>query len=491
MNRQETKTHRNIDWAVVCLLMLGAALRLIQYLAKSSLWGDELAIVDGIYARSPLSLLTQPTEGQMTPTGFLLILKTLSSLFGFNEYTLRFIPLASSLFALFLFERFCDKVLPRGAFLLALGAFATSPPMIRYAAQVKPYSSDVAISLVSVIAARNWLAHPTRRNRACLAFVGALAIWLSYPVVFILVGIGLTCVTQPRQQPSTSVGRQALPIFLVWTASAGLVGILELHRFSKGTHAFMMDFWADWMLPRDKNLQAISAYLLRINRDFFSYFLHLPKWPVFLALFVLGLWYVCKHTKFAWLVVFPILIALFASMLDLYPFAGRLVLFLVPNVYVLIAAGIEALACSAPAFRNHPNWRTPIFLASAFVFCLWPLRKAHPIFHNSETRPMIAYLGRHYSPSDVIYVHDMAWRAFGFYGADFGLRQENATKTTEQSVLGPKPFIVLKDLENFRGRPRVWILFASGYRVEQSCPVLYLDTIGKRLDYQSSIDASL
>ena len=83
-------------WLVVCVIV-GAGLRLWQYLANTAIRLDEIAVARNIVDRSLWDLLVSPLAfDQAAPKGFLLVEKAAISLFGSSDYVLRFFPLVSS-----------------------------------------------------------------------------------------------------------------------------------------------------------------------------------------------------------------------------------------------------------------------------------------------------------------------------------------------------------------------------------------------------------
>jgi hypothetical protein len=177
----------------------------------------------------------------------------------------------------------------------------------------------------------------------------------------------------------------------------------------------------------------------------------------------------------------------------MYPFSGRLILFLVPYFLLLIAAGFDFFVDAALAFGASKRIEIPVACVALLVLCVWPLGKAHPPFYDSETRPMIAYLGSNRRDGDAVYVHEGAWRQYQFYGPEFSLRSDQAETITRTPAtqLGPKTLTILKNIDRYRGKSRFWILFASSYPVEASCALGYLDTIGVRLDRQVAYNSSV
>src|ERR1700693_6175833 len=87
------------------LVLLGVAVRCIQYFSRSSLWLDEAAVAPNLANRALRGTVTPLGLTQVAPWEFLAIEKALFLLFGRNELGLRLLPFVSSLLSLVLFER--------------------------------------------------------------------------------------------------------------------------------------------------------------------------------------------------------------------------------------------------------------------------------------------------------------------------------------------------------------------------------------------------
>ena len=87
--------------------------------------------------------------------------------------------------------------------LLAVALFAVSEPPIRYAAEVKPYSADLLVSLLLLSLAVKWLQNPGRvRQLWILAAMMPLVTGISLPSVFLIgsiVAVGLYEVLARRE----------------------------------------------------------------------------------------------------------------------------------------------------------------------------------------------------------------------------------------------------------------------------------------------------
>ena len=173
------------------LVALGAALRLWQYAADASLWADEADMALNLVARSPAELLAPLQYRQVAPVGWLLAEKAAITILGDGELALRLIPLLASLAALPLFAAVARRTLEPRAVVLSLALFALSPTVIFYAAQVKPYASDIAVALLllgGVLDLDRRGADGGRAER--LGVLGALVVWVSHPAVLLLSGLG-------------------------------------------------------------------------------------------------------------------------------------------------------------------------------------------------------------------------------------------------------------------------------------------------------------
>src|SRR5687767_14302770 len=87
-------------------LVVGAALRTVEYTAFASLWVDELFIVLNVTKREWIELLTEPLRyHQVAPIGFLIATKLGAEILGPGEAGLRLFPYLASLAGLVLFWR--------------------------------------------------------------------------------------------------------------------------------------------------------------------------------------------------------------------------------------------------------------------------------------------------------------------------------------------------------------------------------------------------
>ncbi|MCU0495104.1 MAG: glycosyltransferase family 39 protein, partial [Chloroflexaceae bacterium] len=326
-------------WLPWLLIGFGASIRVAQYLANRALWIDEAFLALNITRRPLDQLLFQPLDfAQAAPPGFLLLQWLAVQALGTSEFALRLVPLLASLAALPLFYMVARQLLPPVGMLVALALFALLEPLVYYASEVKQYSSDMALVLLIYVVVLgvqerglNW------RNGLALALVGALAMWCSHPVLFVLGGVGLSLALLAllARQWRQLAGLAA--IGLAWAVSLAALYVISLQPIR--ANSVLNSFWNDRFMPLPPRSMADILWFVDA---FFQPFQNPAGFQnhaagVAIACFLIGAGALAlKRSPWLLFLVTPNLLALLASGLHLYPYAYRLLLFSVPAMLLLI-----------------------------------------------------------------------------------------------------------------------------------------------------------
>ena len=132
---------------------------------------------------------------QHAPLLYVFLEKGIFELLGSSEDALRLPSLVASLLSLPLFYWWTRRTAPSLVSLIALVFFAFNPRLILYSAQMKPYTIDVLATLLVCLCGLGLRQHGCRpRWLALFAVAGAVLIWVSFPVVFVLVGVAVTLI---------------------------------------------------------------------------------------------------------------------------------------------------------------------------------------------------------------------------------------------------------------------------------------------------------
>ena len=221
---------RTIGRTLLAFVILGLVWRVARYAACPPLWGDEAFIAVSLLTRNLAGLFGPLDYFQIAPVGFLGIELAVVQRLGDSEYALRLIPFLSGIISLILFERLARRLVNRRSALIAVGIFAASYYPVRHAAEVKPYATDLLISLVATGLAWLTIRDPgsTRRWLALTAWI-AVGVWFSYPLVLVAAGLGLVQAWTVASRPSRK-GLILFAIFGLVTSASWLVSYFGVAR---------------------------------------------------------------------------------------------------------------------------------------------------------------------------------------------------------------------------------------------------------------------
>lgn len=471
-------------------VLLGALVRLIQYLSNRSLWEDEVNLVLNIIDRSYLELLKPLDYNQAAPPGFLFIEKFAVQLFGDNEYALRLFPFIAGMISLVAFYQLANRYTSKIAAPIAIALFACLPHTLYYATEVKQYSSDVMVALLLCF----WLIplrHQRLNPKQLLLFggLGALFIWLSHPTVFVLAGIQASYFLIASNKQRWKLLANRLPMYLAWLLSfAGLYFITIRGTLENDT------LTSSWGERYPNSLFDIFWLFDAFGRFFYNPlgFLGITDGIAIFAFIVGCIAFYRRNRVLLLTITAPMIATILAAYLEQYPFRERLVLFLAPIAILIIAEGI-AFLFTQTGRRHKPALILAVFVFSALV-ALPVLRASLLIVRPTqveEIKPVIAYVRSHQQPDDRLYVYAAGKNQFQYYAPKFGYSPDDyilgkhsmaigGRRNRELSEKGVKQF--KREIRQLRGESRVWFLFCNALEDEERTFLSSMQPIGQLLD---------
>jgi 4-amino-4-deoxy-L-arabinose transferase-like glycosyltransferase len=472
---------------VLTSLAVSASLvaRFLQYLADRSLWLDEVMISLNVLQRSFARLLQPLDFHQAAPPGFLWLQKLATLCLGESEWALRLIPLLAGSLALVWFAGVARHYLPPPAVPIATALFALSDPLIYYASEAKQYANDILAAVAILWLAADMLREERPTLLRCLAWgaFGAVLVWFAHPAVFLLAGAGGGILLTSGLRRDWSRFWTSAGIALSWGLSFALLYALVLH--GQSANPVLQDYWRD------------SFVVLRFSwlfDRFFALFAHwvggavagLAAWSGIVGC---GVW--ASERRVALLIVLlPFAVVVGASALQLYPFASRLVLFLAPGAFLLIASG----ALQTLTLARLSQLR---FLGAAFLSLLLLEPVYVSAYHllrprtQNEIKPVLQYLQRNAQPEDVLYVDWPTDVVLQYYAPRYPLTVRDVRLGVETNELAPQ----LQAMDQLPNEPRVWLLYShwGAGETDQSRNLLlaYLDRRGRKLDAYTAPGAAV
>jgi hypothetical protein len=378
--------------ATLGFVALGVTIRVVRYLLNFPLWCDETMLAANFLDRGFADLLRPLEYRQVSPLLFRFAMLGSVRAFGFSEMSLRLIPFVCGLGSVLLFRHVAGRILKGVPLLLAVAIFAVSAWPLRYAAEVKPYASDLLITLAMLAAAIEWRRDPAKVGWLWALAAGApLAVGFSFPAVLVAAGIGLVLLPAVARS-----GRWDVRIAYVLFGLGAVATFLALQGFYKTSPQDQEYFYHEWddAFPPLRNPLAFAAWFLRMNTGFaFAY-------PVgganglsglTFALFVAGavaLWRGRRRAALG-LALMPFAMGLVAAAIRRYPYGmnTRTMQYVAPAICLLAGLGLAAaLARLASPRLRRDGLRGAVLALAALGLWLVGYDLTHPYKTPSDER---------------------------------------------------------------------------------------------------------
>ena len=187
------------------------------------------------------------------------------------------------------------------------------------------------------------------------------------------------------------------------------------------------------------------------------------------------------------MLILPILLTLLASGMQLYPFADRLILFIVPLILLFIAEGTDKI--SYRTMRNSIIIKVVLFsvifiypLISAGYYSVQPRR-------GGNIKEALNYIAANKKDGDIVYFFNVHYAVTIYYSKIFGLENAGCSYCNKTSYTKDDIF---KDLIKLNGSKRLWLICTEVCNEKwinldpAKYAFNYLDSMGTRIDYVTS-----
>src|SRR5271157_606604 len=471
--------------------IVGVLMRIRFYYSfgATSLTRDEAGLALSFVDTGFFELLKPLRWDQAAPIGFLLAEKAVMDVFGSSELSFRLFSLVTSILIIPLFYLLVRDVLSPVGVLVGLAIITLSEPLIYWGTLFKQYSFDVLIALVLLNLGR-WALRksPVNGRYVVLGVIGAAAVWLSFPSVFVIGGVGFTLIASDLLEGRRREAVAWVASMSVCSVSFGLAYLLSFRYYAKNDN--LSTWWTYAFAPMPpRSMGDVKWYI----DNFFLLFpseLGLRDAGLCGALLLFGtysLWRDPARRAAVPLFLGPIILTLIASGLRKYPFGDRTMLFSNPRLATLVAAGVAAV------------WEVRQPTMKVFVAIIVGTMLLYPLYLDAkymidpqarifmDVKPTLVYVADHRKDGDVLYVH---WDAETLY--DYYVKKRDFRNLKDwQSVISRHPGNVsrrdktaayAKDVALLGSSRRVWVLLGIAGQQEEDVMLELLDRRGRRLD---------
>jgi len=469
------------------IIGLGVTLRLLRLAANRNLWLDELMLASDFLTR-PLAGLAEPLSATGAPLGFLVVTRLAVDALGDHDWVLRLLPFIAGCAGLVLLYRVSLKLLaPRGV-LFVLTILAVVEPALYYSGEFKQYSVDLAATLAILLATlRAQRPEKFAAGFLALGIIGAASVWFSFPAVFVLAGAGVILFAPQLLAGRWRAGVALLAVAAAWIGSFVAIYLLTLRDLIGND--FLQQSWSGNFMPVSPTTMA--SWQLRTLYDSFGYPLGLPQPGAALLAAMLGTVDLARRRPQALgLILLPFAFGMAASAFNKFPFGGRQILFVVPLLALLVAAGLDVLLREPQPLPRLAG----ILLACILIAppAVKSMRTALGPQGREEVGPVLRHVATQWQSGDTLYLYWGAGLGYARYAPRVGM------PAGVIPIVGVKRqgdwFAYYEDIAKLAGRERVWVVFShvlgSADASEERMIVAALDHVGQRVEAVRELGAA-
>jgi 4-amino-4-deoxy-L-arabinose transferase-like glycosyltransferase len=478
-------SRRNTAIILGIIVLAGIALRIFQFLNNRSLWEDEVFLASSLIRMNFLELATLPLDYQQrAPVGFLWMSRLCVVLFDNQEMPLRLFPLLCGIASTFVFipvARYFFK--SDWSVVAAVFIVALAPPIVYHSVEAKQYGTAFFCTVLTLYLYTQYNRRLDTKALILWGIGGALILWFSFSSLFVLGGMaGAMSLTSLIKKDWKTFYLQLIPFFF-WLGSFVIQYVIFISRFPE--EEWLVQFWRNrdafmpfppkslndllWPLNQIYSLvrypMGLSWFDLDYMKPYSEVMRVLARFPFLPIVFGLaGLYWMFIRQKRTLLILsLPVLLALAASSLELYPLRERLTIFLAPIFILVVGMGIEMME-SLKVRAALRNILIIFLLAAPLMNSVMQMLDTDTFgsYKNSNQREAMAYLSSRYKPGDVVYVYWNDLPAYLYYQEAYEYKFKTVYGSDERknaSDFGTYLQKVSVDVSKVKGNNRLWYVF--------------------------------
>ena len=318
----------------------GIGLRVAALLENPPLGLDEARLALNIAARTFAGLLHPLDHDQSAPLLYLWLQRTVVLTLGVHDWALRLLPFAFGIVLLLRTPAVAQRLLPDRAVAVATLLAACSPLLVQYSVSVKQYGAEAALTLLAAGMMLSCRGASYRGGPAAwMIALGVILPWLGAPAPFVLGG-AVACAAGDLWHKGSGARSFLFRSAPLWAISFALAYLITYQPASESP--YLRRYWSTALLAPLGERYGERLWALS-NENLWGLALGYPGPPgrhlsnltflgvavaVLLLLAIGARWLLRRH---GWsvllLLTVPLVAAVGASLVGLYPLSLRLTLF--------------------------------------------------------------------------------------------------------------------------------------------------------------------
>ena len=332
-----------------------------------------------------------------------------------------------------------------------------------------------------------------------LGAVGFIAIWISHPAAFVMAGVGLVLAFEKMIRRASKQYYWILGLGVAWIVSFGATYLVSLRCLI--VDESLKNFWQNEFMPFPpwKNWGWFSKRYLLLLADSipsldYGYLALLCTILILIGLVSLFF----RRRYIAFFIIMSAVMVFLASTMQIYPLRGRLILFLVPIIILLLAEGLGRIYSFISKWNHYFAFAIYITIALSVIWL--PTTVAANNFRQpimgDHIKPIMKYVSEHRTPDDIVYVYHGARPSFNYYAPFYNLDSGQVIAGTDlPNARALQQFY--KQVNKLKGNSRVWIIFSHVVNCDgcegdkNSFYIQYLNQFGTIIDQSHASGADV
>lgn len=397
-----------------------------------SLWIDEAFLASSFSKRSFWGIFIDGEFEylQSAPLGWLWLVKILTILFGNTPYVLRTGSVLGFILIL-IFLTLIQLLFYESKFPFAAAAILSNVPVVlQYSNMFKPYITDGTVVLAITLVYGLW--RKEKIDWKLLTFLWMCMIWFSQTACFMIGGFLLCELLFSCLHKEKKAILQTIIIGLLVVLSFSIYFFVWIRRMTSVTG--MQNYWNSFFFPFPKSVSDLK-YGLQLINSIFRRFDH--AYMIVLAFSVSGVVLsVLEKDRILISLFFGTAIAVFASLIHMYPIIDRLWCFSYPVFTLIACITLEKIAQRRRVFEFITAFVLVIVAINNTGFETYS-RASNVYMYNQELQMEIDYLFDHMKKDDKVYVYSFSKPGFEYIN---GYDNKSFGKGTNNVIIGDADF---------------------------------------------------
>ncbi|HNW26514.1 MAG TPA: hypothetical protein PKI94_06980 [Candidatus Gastranaerophilaceae bacterium] len=446
---------------LILIFLLGFFLRAKGLLSNPSMWHDESALAWNVKFKSYFDLLCAHLRFlQIAPPLFMVFAKLMTWLFGVTntvgefDFVVRLIPFLFSILSVFVFYFILKDVFNmKKTIIFAMFLFAINNVLVNYSFEFKPYCSDMFfVMLVLLIFLKIDFLKINLKKILLISMILSSFVWFSFVSLF-AIGAGLIYLIFKK----TDFKRISV-LFLPFLLNFLLYSKIYLLGAYINNKNGMVTFWADKFISAD-----FSNFIYLFSQNITYFFIPLKSALFIVILALYGIFIFVKEKRFNFvimaLLIFSLSVA--SSILHIYPFSQRLIIFFIPLIIIFISKPLDQISLSKKV-------KSIMILMLLFFITFPQIKKTSESFTSVKInkghfgKEMMQYLAQNIKPDDIILFNSGSNADFYYYSSFYNLKN----KFIQEKVNEDKDEAYLKFLQGLK-KGNYWFFMPYDYTSER------------------------